>query len=140
MRNTRRNRRRHASIDDASVCPLTHAPLGQDLRLCQLCEGRRMARRLAELGLTPGVCLRIVQDAGGPLLVSVRNSRIALGRGIADKLHVEVLQPAEESDTQVIESVGQAELPRQQGWRNWRRGAHRHDHANDEHIGQRGEV
>ncbi len=50
-----------------------------------------MARRLAELGLTPGVCLRVVQDAGGPLLVSVRNSRVALGRGIADKLTVQVL-------------------------------------------------
>jgi Fe2+ transport system protein FeoA len=50
-----------------------------------------MARRLAELGLTPGVHLRIVQDAGGPLLVSVRNSRVALGRGIADKLTVQVL-------------------------------------------------
>ena len=49
-----------------------------------------MAHRLAELGLTPGVCLRVVQDGGGPLLVSVRNSRIALGRGIASKLRVEL--------------------------------------------------
>jgi ferrous iron transport protein A len=56
-----------------------------------------MARRLAELGLTPGVCLRIVQDAGGPLLISVRNSRVALGRGIADKLTVQVLNSAETS-------------------------------------------
>jgi ferrous iron transport protein A len=80
------------------ICPLTKAPVGQDLRLCQLCKGRKMARRLAELGLTPGVCLRIVQDAGGPLLLSVRNSRVALGRGIADKLSVEVLG-ADRSET-----------------------------------------
>lgn len=73
------------------VCPLTMAPVGQDLRLCRLCGGRRVARRLAELGLTPGVHLRVVQDAGGPLLVSVRDSRVALGRGIASKLSVEVL-------------------------------------------------
>jgi ferrous iron transport protein A len=73
------------------ICPLTKAPIGQDLRLCKLCGGRRMARRLAELGLTPGVHLRVVQDAGGPLLVSVRDSRVALGRGIASKLSVEVL-------------------------------------------------
>ncbi|MCB8966744.1 MAG: ferrous iron transport protein A [Ardenticatenaceae bacterium] len=72
-----------------SICPLTMAPLGQDVRLCQLCAGRQMAHRLAELGLTPGVCLRVVQDAGGPLLISVRDSRIALGRGIASKLQVE---------------------------------------------------
>lgn len=73
------------------LCPLTMAPVNQDLRLCSLCGGRRMARRLAELGLTPGVCLRVVQDAGGPLLVSVRDSRVALGRGIASQLSVEVL-------------------------------------------------
>ena len=81
----------HASTGSEHFCPLTLAPVGADLRLCQLCKGRRMARRLAELGLTPGVCLRVVQDAGGPLLVSVRNSRVALGRGIADKLTVEIL-------------------------------------------------
>ena len=81
----------HDDRNQGLICPLTMAPVGKDLRLCQLCRGRRVARRLAELGLTPGVKLRIVQDAGGPLLVSVRNSRVALGRGIADKLTVEVL-------------------------------------------------
>ncbi len=73
-----------------ALCPLTMAPIGQDLFLCKLCGGRRLAHRLAEMGLTPGVCLRIVQDAGGPLLISVRDSRIALGRGIASKLQVAV--------------------------------------------------
>lgn len=73
-----------------ALCPLTMAPIGQNVRLCKLCGGRRLAHRLAEMGLTPGVCLRIVQDAGGPLLISVRDSRIALGRGIASKLQVEV--------------------------------------------------
>lgn len=86
--------------DSGDICPLTMAPVGRDLRLCRLCKGRAMARRLAELGLTPGVCLRVVQDAGGPLLVSVRNSRVALGRGIADKLTVQVLDhDRTESDT-----------------------------------------
>jgi ferrous iron transport protein A len=87
----------YEATDNERLCPLTLAPVGQDLRLCRLCKGRRMARRLAELGLTPGVCLRIVQDAGGPLLISVRNSRVALGRGIADKLTVQVLNSAETS-------------------------------------------
>jgi Fe2+ transport system protein FeoA len=30
----------------------------------------------------------VVHDAGGPLLVSVRDSRVALGRGMAHKLQV----------------------------------------------------
>lgn len=69
--------------------PLTMAAVGQDVRLCQLCAGRRMTHRLAEMGLTPGVCMRVVQDSGGPMLVAVRGSRVALGRGIAHKLNVE---------------------------------------------------
>lgn len=67
---------------------LTMAPSGQNLRLINVNGGKRMMHRLAELGLTPGVEMMIVQDSGGPILVSVRNSRIALGRGIAHKLNV----------------------------------------------------
>jgi Fe2+ transport system protein FeoA len=50
--------------------------------------GRRLVHRLAELGLTAGVEIILVQDSGGPLLLSVRNSRLALGRGLAEKMAV----------------------------------------------------
>ena len=96
------------TTETGQLCPLTLAPIGQDLRLCRLCQGRKMARRLAELGLTPGVCLRVVQDAGGPLLVSVRNSRVALGRGIADRLTVQVLAGAESG--QPVQPAPQADV------------------------------
>ena len=65
------------------------APAGQTLRLLEIRAGRRLTHRMAEMGLTPGVTLRVVQDNGGPLLVSVRGSRIAIGRGLAHKLLVE---------------------------------------------------
>ena len=45
------------------------------------------------MGLTPGVELRVVQDNGGPMLVSVRGSRVALGRDLADNLWVEMGAP-----------------------------------------------
>ncbi len=72
----------------AAVIPLSKAPAGQELRLVKIQAGRKLTHRLAELGLTPGVKLRVVQKNGGPLLISVRGSRIALGRGIAHKLLV----------------------------------------------------
>jgi DtxR family Mn-dependent transcriptional regulator len=50
---------------------------------------RCLVRRLTELGLTPGVELQVVQD-GGPMLVSVRGSRVALGRELADNVWVEL--------------------------------------------------
>ena len=119
--------------DHEPVCPLTLAPVGQDLRLCQLCKGRKMARRLAELGLTPGVCLRVVQDAGGPLLVSVRNSRVALGRGIADKL-LEQIMPQDETSEPVAEycplAHDEAE-PVKSRWRGWRHSGSRNSGRRD---------
>jgi Fe2+ transport system protein FeoA len=68
--------------------PLSMSVAGQELRLDEIRAGRRLTHRLAELGLTPGVTLRVVQKNGGPLLISVRGSRIAIGRGLAHKLLV----------------------------------------------------
>lgn len=67
---------------------LTDAPFGRYVRLIDITAGKQLAHRLAELGLTPGVQMMVVQDAGGPLLIAVRDSRIALGRGVAHKLLV----------------------------------------------------
>jgi len=45
--------------------------------------------RLATLGFTPGAKLTMVQNFGrGPLIVSIRGTRIALGRGEAAKVYV----------------------------------------------------
>jgi Fe2+ transport system protein FeoA len=57
---------------------------------------RCVVHRLLELGLTPGVELRVVQDNGGPMLVSVRGSRVALGRDLADNLWVEMNTKSDE--------------------------------------------
>ncbi len=75
----------------AAAVPLSMAPAGQILQLETINAGKRLTHRLAELGLTPGVSLTIVQDAGGPLLIAVRGSRIAMGRGLAHKLLVMVI-------------------------------------------------
>ena len=71
----------------AGLLPLSDCP-----------RDRCVVHRLLELGLTPGVELRVVQDNGGPMLVSVRGSRVALGRELADNLWVEMNQkpPAHE--------------------------------------------
>ncbi|HID52481.1 MAG TPA: ferrous iron transport protein A [Anaerolineae bacterium] len=68
--------------------PLSQAASGQTVRLARIEAGKKLKHRLTELGLTPGVSLTVIQDNGGPLLVSVRDSRVALGRGMADKMFV----------------------------------------------------
>lgn len=51
-----------------------------------------LARRLADMGLTPGTRITVVKSAPfhGPLEVLVRGSRLALGRGMASRVFVEV--------------------------------------------------
>ena len=52
--------------------------------------GRAVNNRLTSLGFTPGVEINVVQNYGrGPLIVTVRGSRVALGRGEAQKIIVQ---------------------------------------------------
>lgn len=74
--------------------PLTQAPIGRLLKLERIDGGHKFRRRLVELGLTPGINLRVLQDSGGPMILAVRDSRLALGRGMAEKLSVVLLEAA----------------------------------------------
>ncbi len=68
--------------------PLSLTAPGEKVQLENIIGGQGIKKRLAGLGLTPGIELIVIQDTGGPLLISVRDSRIALGRGLAHKILV----------------------------------------------------
>jgi ferrous iron transport protein A len=52
--------------------------------------GRSVTTRFASLGLTPGAEVNMTQNYGrGPLIVTVRGARVALGRGEAALVLVE---------------------------------------------------
>lgn len=55
-------------------------------------RGARFTKRLSDLGLTPGTKVTVVKSApfNGPLEVSVRGSRLAIGRGMASRILVDV--------------------------------------------------
>ena len=55
-------------------------------------RGWRFRRRLEDMGLTPGTEVTVVKSApfNGPLEISVRGSRLAIGRGMAQRVFVEV--------------------------------------------------
>ena len=74
------------------VLPLTNVRSGQPVVLVQISGGHRVAHRLAELGLTPGVQLEVLQNKGGPILLAVRSTRLAIGRGMANKVMVRSLE------------------------------------------------
>ncbi|MEM2104671.1 MAG: FeoA family protein [Candidatus Bathyarchaeia archaeon] len=54
-------------------------------------RGWGFEKRLMDMGLTPGTKVTVVKSAPfhGPLEVLVRGSRLAIGRGMAEKIFVE---------------------------------------------------
>jgi ferrous iron transport protein A len=53
-------------------------------------NGRLEMMRLASLGFTPGAQISMTQNYGrGPLIVTVRGARVALGRGEAAQILVQ---------------------------------------------------
>ena len=55
-------------------------------------RGWGFEKRLMDMGLTPGIKVTVVKSAPfhGPLEILVRGSRLALGRGMAERIFVEI--------------------------------------------------
>jgi len=55
-------------------------------------RGWGFEKRLMDMGLTPGTKVTVVKSApfNGPLEILVRGSRLALGRGMAERIFVEI--------------------------------------------------
>jgi ferrous iron transport protein A len=68
---------------------LTELKTGESATVGQLVGGARFRSRLAALGFTPGAQITMLQNIGyGPLIVRLRDARIALGRGEASKIRI----------------------------------------------------
>ncbi len=62
---------------------------GQTATIDSLRGGAGFRSRLAALGFTPGTGVKMLQNLGhGPIIVTVRDTRIALGRGEAYKIWI----------------------------------------------------
>jgi ferrous iron transport protein A len=69
--------------------PLAIARAGEPVTVTGIKAGYGLQKRLADMGLTPGVQIKVMnRQMTGPLLIDLRGSRVALGRGIALKIYV----------------------------------------------------
>ncbi|MBT0158400.1 DtxR family transcriptional regulator [Candidatus Bathyarchaeota archaeon A05DMB-2] len=70
----------------------THLKEGQCGKISFIRGGHNMLQRLLDMGLTPGtkICVERVAPLGGPVELSVRNSKLVLGKGVASKVFVDV--------------------------------------------------
>jgi len=72
--------------------PLAMLPQGSSVKVVRIVGGKGITRRLVEMGFIPGEKVKILHsDFSGPILVSVKDSKVALGRGIAMKIVVDGL-------------------------------------------------
>lgn len=81
------------SFDDSEerITTLDHLPINKKAQIVGVEGGYGVRQRLYEMGLTPGVEVIVLSNTGyGPILVHTRGITIALGRGIARKILVEV--------------------------------------------------
>lgn len=71
---------------------LSEIPPGSGGKVCGLGTGREFRGRAIALGFTAGAEVQVLQNFGsGPMIVLVRGTRMALGRGEAMKILLEVV-------------------------------------------------
>ena len=74
---------------EAPAIPLAMALVGQEVTLHSAHGGRGFQHRLAEMGLTPGIKFRVLaKGSPGPFIISVKNTRLLLGRGMVHRIRV----------------------------------------------------
>lgn len=71
---------------------LLQVEIGKIVRVIGFNGGIKVEHKLRQLGILPGNCARILRLAplGGPVLVEVDGRSVALGRGIASNIIVEI--------------------------------------------------
>jgi ferrous iron transport protein A len=77
--------------------PLEHSlaeiPAGRRVRITGHRGGRMLRARLLAMGLNLGREVEVIQNNRGLIIVGVNGGRVALGRGISEKILAEVVVP-----------------------------------------------
>lgn len=68
---------------------LTKLNSGEHCRIQKINAGTNATRRLYEMGLNTGSNIKVVKNDIGPVIVSIYGNKIAVGRGLAEKIIVE---------------------------------------------------
>jgi len=76
-------------MQDKHLRPLSAVKAGETVKLAKIEAGRGLNSRLASMGLLPNVEITVVRNSHpGPFVISVKGSKMMLGRGIAHKIMV----------------------------------------------------
>lgn len=71
-----------------SCMPLNAIGIGKHAEVNNLDGGELMGKKLMEMGVNKGAILEIIRNDAGPLIIKVGETRLVLGRGMAQKVMV----------------------------------------------------
>jgi ferrous iron transport protein A len=76
-------------METAITRPLSQVKEGQTVSIVAIDGGRELRSRLTAMGLLPNTLIRVIRNGkSGPFVINVKNSKMALGRGVVDKIMV----------------------------------------------------
>jgi len=76
-------------MQSENLRPLSIVKQGQTVKVAKIDAGRGLNIRLASMGILPNVQLTVIRNTqAGPFVISIKNSRMMLGRGVAHKIMV----------------------------------------------------
>ena len=68
--------------------PLAFLNPGEQGTVKEISSGKSATKRLYEMGLNTGAKVKVMKNDAGPLIISLSGSKIALGRGLAQKIMI----------------------------------------------------
>lgn len=76
-------------MENGFLIPLSEAEIGRDVKLVTIDAGCELTSRLVAMGLVPNSVITVVGVGGpGPFTINVKGSKVAIGRGMAQKIMV----------------------------------------------------
>lgn len=76
-------------MEEKDLMPLASVKPNTEMTIVDIAGGYGIRRKLADMGLVPGTKVKVVsRNMLGPVILAVRNYRLAIGRGVASKIMV----------------------------------------------------
>jgi len=81
--------RPHGRGLSAGAFPLTMIEKGRKVKITSISGGWGLRHRLCDMGLYEGTTVKVIRnDAAGPVILKILDSRVIVGRGQAHKIMV----------------------------------------------------
>lgn len=76
-------------MEQKQIRPLSMVQAGETVKIARIEAGRGLNSRLVSMGLVPNIQITVVKNTHpGPFVISIKDSKMMLGRGMANKIMV----------------------------------------------------